>query len=105
MQQDHSGGVITGLIFSTLFLVAISSLSWAPRMRTAEGTIVAAPAVPPRASSPAAGGYALASESSITVKLSSRRSFARKAAAARDARRKLWRSSFVAVRRPSAPRT
>jgi hypothetical protein len=102
MQQDHSGGVATGLIFSTLFLVAISSLSWMPRVHIAESTVMT-----PAPHEPSGGprGYALASETSVAVTLAPRRGFARRATASREARRKLWRSSFVAVRRPSAPRT
>ncbi len=93
MQNDHSGGVLTGLIFSTLFLVAIGSLSWAPRVWIVDGALVTRPnVVPPAAgAADASTGYTLASESSVPVKLVPSRSFARRSHARSGSGSEPWR--------------
>jgi hypothetical protein len=112
MQNDHSGGgVLTGLIFSTIFLLAIGSLSWAPRMRIVEGALVTTHIVVPAiADAPAVAdaraGYGLASESSMPVKLAPRRGFAHRSRAWSAAGTKPWRrADAFAARKLPRPRT
>ncbi len=108
MQNDHSGGVLTGLIFSTLFLVAIGSLSWGPRMRIVDGTLVTTPIVVPPAAgaADASAGYALAGESSVPVKLPARRGFARRSHARSSSGSEPWRrADAFAARKLPRPRT
>jgi hypothetical protein len=102
MQNDHSGGVLTGLIFSTLFLLAIGSLSWAPRVRIVDGMLVSTPIVAAADAANTNAGYALASESSVPVKLAPRRSFAHRSHASIGAGSTPWRraDAFATRKRP-----
>jgi hypothetical protein len=111
MQQDHSRGVLAGLVFVTLFVVMIASLS---RMSNVVPGPFASVALVPSSPAPsarvetAAAGYRLSSDSSVPVtpSTSSHRRFGR-VAARRHTRAKdcILGQSFALRRPPGRPMT